>query len=292
MGSWARAYVPAFAICLAALVSPRSVWDRARLALLGAAEAAGTPARAGSDGGGGGGDAGAAADPETLRLRAEILRLESIRADLERALAQATALREAAPAVKAESVVAARALGGPEAAVRAASGGPKRGGRLRIDVGRRGGVVEGLAVTDGARLIGRIAAANSEVAEVELLSAPGVRVRCRDARTGEEGILRGAPDGLLRFRPAGGGEAAGASFGGGGAAPPDVREGDPILTSAWSAFAPPDLVIGTVEAVVRAPDSGLVEAIVRPAGALAGLERVLVIRPRLGSGRPAGPGSP
>lgn len=250
-----RHHVAAFAICLAALLCPRALWDRARIAALAVVDGRTGPSAYASE---------ASTDRDTA-LRAEWARAEAERAALERALAQATALREAAPGVRGEAIVPAAVLGGAAAKTTAVRGAASRGARVRIDAGRRAGVEEGFAVVDGACVVGRIAAAGESAAEVELVTSPALSVRCRNARTGEEWIVCGAGDGLLRLhRPE--------------SATPDVRPGDAILTSAWSGFAPPNLTIGEVEEVVRDAATGLPGARVRPAAALARLERVLVIR--------------
>jgi cell shape-determining protein MreC len=253
MGPLTRTHIAAFGICLAAIVCPRRLWDRARLAVLGRLEPAAAAALA------------AAPGDRELALFAERIRAEAERADLERALADVTALREVTPAVRAEAIVPARVLGSEAGRAAAARGAAARGGgRVRIDAGRGAGLEEGLAVAAGARLVGQVAAAGGAAAEVELVTSPRFRARCRNARTGVEGIVRGAGDGTLTFRPDG--------------AATDLATGDAVVTSAWSGFAPPNLVIGVVDAIARDPDTGLPLARVQPAADAGRIERVLVIR--------------
>jgi hypothetical protein len=254
MWSLARRHLAACAICLAALLCPRASWDRARLAVLAALEGGPRAPEA----------AAAPPGPREAELRAEWIRAEAERAALELTVRQTTALRAASPAVRGEAVVPAIVLGGEGARATAARGGASRGGALRIDAGRRSRVEEGLPVTDGALLVGRIAAAGELAAEVELVTSLRFRARCRNARTGEEGVLRGAGDGTLYFRPESGA--------------PDLRPGDAILTSPASGFAPANLTVGEIEAFARDAETGLPGATVRPAADLARLGRVLVIR--------------
>jgi cell shape-determining protein MreC len=121
-------------------------------------------------------------------------------------------------------------------------------------------------LVQGSALAGRTTAVSAEAGEVELVTALPFRARCRNIRTGVEGIVRGGGGLEMRFRPDG--------------ADPDLREGDEIVTSVFSSIAPGALAVGTVVHAERDPETGLVEAIVVPAAALLHLEEALIVLPR------------
>jgi hypothetical protein len=275
MWRWRVEHVLAWGIAVAAILCPRALWDRARLPVALAFEraAAGAPGRSGAA-------EAESPDAEAERLRAELvlvrgelLRVKAQRAELSRLLAQATAFAGAVGTARPVRALPVRVFGAEEAG--AAQG--ARAGRVRIDAGSAHGVAVPAPLVRGAALAGRTTGVSSEAAEVELVTAATFRARCRNLRTDAEGIARGAGPGLLRFRPDG--------------AAPDVREGDEIVTSAWSSFSPGALAVGTVTAIDRDPETGLVEARLAPAADLARLEEALVVLPGA-AGAGGGGGAP
>jgi hypothetical protein len=272
MWRWRNEHVLAWAICVAVLACPRALWDRLRLRLPAAAEpGAGGAAPA---------DVGevAALRANLAAVRAELMRTEAERAELARKLSQTTAIDEAGVAVRADARLPVRVFG----AQAAAGGASAKAGRVRLDAGTREGVRLPAPLLDGAALAGRLVAVSEHASEAELITATTFRARCRNLRTGAEGILRGAGAGELRFRPdaaGSGGAAAAGAAGAGGAGPgeADLAPGDAIVSSAFSNFAPGGLAAGTVVSLDRDPETGLVEARVRPAADLAGLERGLLV---------------
>lgn len=60
-----------------------------------------------------------------------------------------------------------------------------------IDVGLEQGVVEGMAVVDAEGLAGRVVAASSDYARVQLAVSPNARYSVRIAETGQQGLLSG-----------------------------------------------------------------------------------------------------
>ncbi len=247
MWRWRVELVVAFAICVAAIACPRTLWDRLRVPLVAAAERA--PGAAGA-----GGAAAPASDPQDLALvRAELHRTEAERAELARVLAEANALLAAVPSIEPRSALPVRVFG----AEAAAGGASARAGRVRLDRGARSGVRLQAPLVSGAAIAGRVVAVSEDVAEVELVTAPTFRAWTQVVRTGQDGMVRGAGAAGLRFRPK--------------AAEPDLKPGDAVVVSTHSAYAPGGLVLGTVTAVERDRTSGLIEAVLEPAADLGGL---------------------
>lgn len=240
MWRWRSEHVVAWAICVAAILCPRKVWDGIRMPLISTAEAV-APDR---------GEAGG----DVERLRAALLRAEAELAESERLRKQLSALSSAAPAVPAAAALPVRILGA------GGRGGP--GGKVRLDAGSRDGVKVPAALVQGSAIAGRLVATSEGASEAELVTAPTFRARGTAIRGALDGIVRGAGTHLV-FAPEG--------------AEPDLKPGDAIVTSAHSSFAPGGLAVGVVEKVVRDPETGRVEAHVTPAADLERLDRAIVL---------------
>jgi len=262
MWRWRVEHVLAWALALAAILCPRAVWDRLRLPVAIAAERIGAERLASGE---------PRSEAETVKaelalVRSELTRAKAQRAELSRLLAQATALAGATSSGgKPVRALPVQVFGAEEALTAAGA----KGGRVRIDAGSAQEVTAPAPLVQGAALAGRTTGVSQDAAEAELVTATTFRARCRNVRTGVEGIVRGAGGLELRFRPDG--------------PDPDLKPGDEVVTSAFSTFAPGALAVGVVTALDRDPETGLLEARLAPAAALEHLSEALVVLPRRGA---------
>ncbi len=235
-------HLAALAIPLALVAMPRAAYDRLRLR---AASLVLAP-----------GPRPPAADPaaELAAVRAELGRARAEARDLARALALVTATREVLPGLAPPALLPVRVIAGPE-------GDAPSPARLRVDAGSRHGVRAQAAVVAGPALVGRVVSVGETTCEVETVAAQTFRVR---ARAGDvEGIVQGGPGDRLRFV----------------AEKPEARlgPGDVVLTSGWSAVAPPGLAVGFVEGVEHDRTTGQLAARLRPAADPAGVRAAAVL---------------
>lgn len=139
---------------------------------------------------------------------------------------------------------------------------------LFIDRGSADGVVAGMAVTVADGVVGRVVKSAADVAQVLLLTDPGLSVDCRVSRTRARGILSGSLDRgcILRYINLGS----------------DLKAGDDVVTSGLDGIFPKGLSVGKVEST-RKGDQGLfLEARVIPSVDFSEIEEVLVILGRQG----------
>lgn len=139
---------------------------------------------------------------------------------------------------------------------------------LFIDRGSADGVIAGMAVTVAEGVVGRVVKSAKDVAQVLLLTDPGLSVDCRVGRTRARGVLSGSLDRgcVLRYISLGS----------------DLKAGDEVVTSGLGGIFPKGLSVGTVEST-RKSDQGLfLEARVIPSVDFSQIEEVLVILGRHG----------
>lgn len=134
---------------------------------------------------------------------------------------------------------------------------------LFIDRGSADGVTAGMAVTVADGVVGRIVKASKDVAQVLLLTDPGLSMDCRVDRTRARGVLNGSLDRGCVLRYIGLGS--------------DLKAGDHVVTSGLDGIFPKGLSVGRVEST-RKGDQGLfLEARVIPSVNVSEIEEVLVI---------------
>ena len=123
--------------------------------------------------------------------------------------------------------------------VLADSGSPFRQSVL-LNIGKRDGIVDGWATTDGLGLVGRISGVGSNTARVILLTDSNSRIPVTIQPSGQRGILSGDNTGLppLEFIES----------------PDAVRPGDRVVSSGDGGVFPAGILVGTV---VQGPDRRL-----------------------------------
>lgn len=134
-----------------------------------------------------------------------------------------------------------------------------------IDRGSRAGVRPGMAVIVPQGVVGRVVGVGPATATVMLVLDPQSGVGATDVRSQATGVVLGTSpvSGELVFQ----------LFG----RSADVTPGDAVVTSAYSQYFPPGLLLGQVVAV-QATHFGLThEATVRPAVNFDSLQQVLVV---------------
>ena len=130
-----------------------------------------------------------------------------------------------------------------------------------LDVGRKDGVREGMALCSGMAVVGRIYAVASRTCIAVTLRHPACRVPVRAGESGARGVCRGDGKGVrLEFVPF---EAA-------------LAKGDPVVTSGETGFFPPGLFVGDVRTAERDRARLLWNAAVTPNPALAALEDLYI----------------
>lgn len=146
---------------------------------------------------------------------------------------------------------------------------------LRIDVGERDGIREGMAVACSRGLVGRVARTGPFWSDVRLITDPRSAVWARVQRSRATGVVFGSTSGELRLRFVPQNESD---------AEPAIAVGDLIYTSGLSLEYPPRLLIGQVTKVFQSDEQTHQEAVVRPAVDFNALEQVLVVRDWLPAG--------
>ncbi len=141
--------------------------------------------------------------------------------------------------------------------VLADSGSPFRKSVL-LNVGRRDGVVDGWAVTDGLGLVGRLAGVGNSTSRVILLTDSSSRIPVTIQPSGQRAILAGTngPFPALEFLED----------------RETISPGDRVVSSGDGRLFPPEILVGHV---VRARGGGL---LVRPAADFARLQFLRVLR--------------
>jgi rod shape-determining protein MreC len=193
---------------------------------------------------------------ENRQLRGRLAMAEAEIARLERELARITAFRSRYPAVKAHEIVPARVISPPDLSSLERV--------MTLDVGREQGVDVGMAVLEGACVVGRIEQVTRRFCRVRLLTDPTFKLRCVVAGKGEEGILEGGSDREIIFRP----RASGVS----------ISEGDVLLSAERSTILPSGVVVGEVAGIARGEGGREATVRVRPGFDVQNLSRVVVLK--------------
>lgn len=134
---------------------------------------------------------------------------------------------------------------------------------LIIDRGVSDGVQIGMAVVNASGVVGKVAEAGEHTSKVMLLTDPGFSVPVLLQRARETALASGSLSGQCRLRYVD--------------RDAEIQVGDQVITSQLSGVFPAGLLVGDVEAVLRASSEGVREYVIRPAVALSQLAEVLVI---------------
>ncbi len=140
---------------------------------------------------------------------------------------------------------------------------------LFINRGSEDGVTTDMAVAVAEGIVGRVTRCSSGMAQIVLITDPGLSVDCRLIRTRDRGVLTGSLDGgcVLRYLDL----------------KSDVKTGDEVITSGLDRVFPKGLPVGRIESVRKGSQGLFLEAQVRPAADFSGVEEVIVVL-----GRPGG----
>lgn len=139
---------------------------------------------------------------------------------------------------------------------------------IKLDVGRRDGVAEGMAVANDRGLVGQVIGTTDHWSTVRLVTDPSSQVWARIQRSGATGMVMGSTTGelVMRYIPQ---DQQGEV--------PNVQVGDIVVTSGLSERFPPMIVIGQVTAVHQTDAQTHQEVVVRPTVNFNALEHVLVV---------------
>lgn len=151
------------------------------------------------------------------------------------------------------------------AEIMSVSSNPFRHG-LIIDKGTRDGAFEGQAMIDADGVVGQIIEAGLLSSQGVLISDPDHALPVQVNRSGLRTIAVGTGeyDRLdLPFLPNNA----------------DIQEGDLLVTSGLAGAFPPGYPVGTVDAVIRAPQNPFADVTARPAAALGQVREVMLIWP-------------
>ncbi len=138
--------------------------------------------------------------------------------------------------------------------------------KVVIDRGSLQGIAAGAPVVDETGLLGQVTRVYPWSADVTLVTDRDAVVPVQNQRTGERGVLYGAPDqgGLeLRWMPAS----------------TDVRPGDTLITSGIDGVYPPGLRVARVVSVYRQRDTAFARVNCAPLADVEGGRHVLVLQP-------------
>jgi rod shape-determining protein MreC len=140
---------------------------------------------------------------------------------------------------------------------------------LFINRGSEDGVMPDMAVAVAEGIVGRVTRCSSGMAQIVLITDPGLSVDCRLIRTRDRGVLTGSLDGgcVLRYLDL----------------KSDVKTGDEVITSGLDRVFPKGLPVGKIESVRKGSQGLFLEAQVKPAADFSGVEEVIVVL-----GRPGG----
>jgi cell shape-determining protein MreC len=182
------------------------------------------------------------------------------RASLERALEDASAVRELTAAWEDAQRIPAEVvfLTGPESL------------RWRLVLGRgaRDGVRPQAPVLSGAALVGVVAQTTRERSEVTLETDPTFKLRAVAPRASVEGMLRGNGEALLIFEPnCTAEEDPGAA----------LQPGDVLEASRASSLCSLPAIVGTVRETLRRKGESFTRALVEPAVSASRLDSVVVV---------------
>jgi rod shape-determining protein MreC len=135
---------------------------------------------------------------------------------------------------------------------------------LMINKGRAHGLVAGMPVVNVLGVAGKVAEVAENAAKVILVNDPGFSLAVVDQRTREAALLSGSLSGECRLSYLSAGS--------------DIKVGDEIVTSSFSAAFPAGLIVGTVTEVFAAGGISDARAKVRPAVDVARIEELLVVK--------------
>lgn len=132
-----------------------------------------------------------------------------------------------------------------------------------INKGTEDGIKEGMTCITDAGLVGNIVGASPHFAVVQLLLNRDTRVAAKVYRTRVDGIVHWQGETTLSLKD------VPRTF--------DVKQGDLIITSSYSAKYPPNIVVGTVRRVDNEPNSLFQNVVIESAVNFATLEQVFVL---------------
>ena len=138
---------------------------------------------------------------------------------------------------------------------------------LTVDQGTAHGIRAGMPAVTPDGVLGYVDEVGVSWAKIRTLIEASTSIGACVERTGEDGLVEGsytlARDGLCRLLYLD--------------AESDVRVGDRIITSGYGSVYPRGLVIGYVSEIIPDEYSRTLTASIRPAAALTGLDRVMII---------------
>ena len=120
-----------------------------------------------------------------------------------------------------------------------------------------------MPVTVPEGIVGKISRSSTVMAQVMMITDPGMSVDCRVERTRDRGLLSGSYSYscLLQYVNKGA----------------QIKEGDLVVTSGLDGIFPRGLIVGMIQSI-RSSEHGLfLEAVVTPAAKLSEIEEVVVI---------------
>jgi rod shape-determining protein MreC len=132
-----------------------------------------------------------------------------------------------------------------------------------INKGFDDGVLPDMPVTVPEGIVGKISRSSPVMAQVMMITDPGMSVDCRVERTRDRGLLSGSYSYscLLQYVNKGA----------------QIKEGDLVVTSGLDGIFPRGLIVGMIQSI-RSSEHGLfLEAVVTPAAKLSEIEEVVVI---------------
>jgi rod shape-determining protein MreC len=132
-----------------------------------------------------------------------------------------------------------------------------------INKGTEDGIKEGMTCITDAGLVGNIVGASPHFAVVQLLLNRDTRVAAKVYRTRVDGIVHWQGETTLSLKDV--------------PRTYDVKQGDLIITSSYSAKYPPNVVVGTVQRVDNEPNSLFQNVVIESAVNFATLEQVFVL---------------
>lgn len=132
-----------------------------------------------------------------------------------------------------------------------------------INKGKKHNIKKGTVVLTYSGLIGKVIEAADSTSKIILITDPSLKVAAKIQRTRDEGIVEGAYKDLCRIKYL--------------PLESKILKGDKVITSGFSQFFPPDLLIGRIISVDRDPSNLYQIAIIKPEVDLLKLEEVLCI---------------
>jgi rod shape-determining protein MreC len=135
-----------------------------------------------------------------------------------------------------------------------------------IDKGKADGIREGMSCINDAGLVGIVIGVSDHYAVLELLINRDTRVSAKVLRTRVDGVIQWEGENILVLKNV--------------PRSLDVRKYDAIVTSAYSAKYPANIVIGRVTAIEDEPNSLFHRIVVQPSVNFATLEQLYVVDAR------------